>query len=254
MSPPVPTSHPRYRSLMTREKLVEAARGGLVAWEGLIAHGRGEAFDYLLGERTLPEAYVAERAAVAHLLLAERPVLSVNGNVAVLAGEAIRDLAEVTGARVEINVFHRTEERVRALAEFLRRRGIREVLGEDPDAELPGLEHPRALCTKRGIYQADVVLVPLEDGDRAEALVRMKKVVVSVDLNPLSRTSRTASVAVVDELGRALPNMVAFARENRDHPAHLEKARNAYRKEENLGGVLRGIRQNLGASGPADPA
>src|SRR2546426_3742263 len=49
----------------------------------------------------------------------------------------------------------------------------------------------RALAQRAGIYGADAVLVPLEDGDRTEALVRMKKVVVTVDLNPLSRTSRT---------------------------------------------------------------
>ena len=43
--------HPRYKSLLAREKLVEAS--DVVAKQGLIAHGRGEAFDYLLGEQTL---------------------------------------------------------------------------------------------------------------------------------------------------------------------------------------------------------
>ena len=50
---------------------------------------------------------------------------------------------------------------------------------------------------------ADVVLVPLEDGDRCEALVAMGKTVLVVDLNPLSRTARTATVTIVDEVGRA---------------------------------------------------
>jgi len=45
----VPKDHPRKRSLEIRHALVEGYRKGLVADEGLIAHGRGEAFDYLLG-------------------------------------------------------------------------------------------------------------------------------------------------------------------------------------------------------------
>ena len=32
--------------------------------------------------------------------------------------------------------------------------------------------------------KADTVLVPLEDGDRTEALVKMGKTVVAIDLNP----------------------------------------------------------------------
>lgn len=57
------------------------------------------------------------------------------------------------------------------------------------------------------MFAADVVLVPLEDGDRCEALVRMGKSVIAIDLNPLSRTSRSASITIVDELTRALPQI-----------------------------------------------
>lgn len=241
----VPESHPRYRSLVTRERLVEGCRQGLVAWEGLVAHGRGEAYDYLLGEASVPEALEAERAATAHLLLAHRPVLSVNGNVAVLAVEEVRELAEATGARVEVNLFHRTEERVARLVGRLREAGIPEVLGQDPDATIPGLDHPRGLCTRAGIHGADAVLVPLEDGDRAEALVRMGKAVLAVDLNPLSRTSRTATVAIVDEVTRALRAMTTFAHETKGDPEALQAARDAYRKEANLAGVLRRIQERL---------
>ena len=74
----VPRSHPRYTSLMTREKLVKAWKEGVAAPEGLIAHGRGEAWDYLFGEETSAPALVAEKAAAAHLVRAERPVVSVN--------------------------------------------------------------------------------------------------------------------------------------------------------------------------------
>ena len=44
--------HPRYESLKLREKIVNAYKNGILAESGMIAHGRGEAFDYLLGEET----------------------------------------------------------------------------------------------------------------------------------------------------------------------------------------------------------
>ncbi len=200
----IPPTHPRYRSLVVRERLVKGHREGIVVLEGLLAHGRGEAFDYILGERTRPPAQEAERVAAAHLLLARSPVLSVNGNTAVLAGEAMVDLAAKIPAKLEVNLFHRTEERVTRIAALLRRLGARGVLGERADARIPGLDHARALCAREGIYSADVVLVPLEDGDRTQALVAMGKTVVAVDLNPLSRTSRAATVSIIDELSRAV--------------------------------------------------
>ena len=40
-------NHPRAHSLMIRERLIENIKSGVVATAGLIAHGRGEAFDYL---------------------------------------------------------------------------------------------------------------------------------------------------------------------------------------------------------------
>ena len=74
--------HPRYRSLLVRIRLAAAHRDGVVVPEGLIAHGRGEAFDYLLGERTNVSARRAESIAAEWLLAARSPVVSVNGNVA----------------------------------------------------------------------------------------------------------------------------------------------------------------------------
>ncbi len=44
----IPASHPRRASLLRRKSLVDAAKLGLLADSALIAHGRGEAFDYLL--------------------------------------------------------------------------------------------------------------------------------------------------------------------------------------------------------------
>lgn len=205
--------HPRYQSLVVRAGLAAAHREGIVVPEGLIAHGRGEAFDYLLGERTSPSARRAERAAAEWLLAARHPVLSVNGNVAALAAREISALARaVPGLSVEVNLFHRSPARARGIAAILRRAGVREVLGVRPNARIPGLPSDRALVDRRGIYTADVCLVPLEDGDRAEALAARGQRVISIDLNPLSRTSRRADLPIVDELGRALREIARAAR------------------------------------------
>jgi len=209
----LPPDHPRYESLMKRSRLISGFKDGIVVPEGLIAHGRGEMFDYLLGEVTIEPASISERAAAAFMLNARMPVISVNGNTAALCPEGIVELSSVTGARIEVNLFHWSEERASAIKAHLQRHGAREILAEGPDAALEGLHHNRGKCHVDGIYSADVVLVPLEDGDRAQALARMGKVVISIDLNPLSRTSLSATVSIVDELTRAIPNISRFARE-----------------------------------------
>jgi len=212
----IPKSHPRYHSLVIREKLAEGFRKGLVHETGLIAHGRGEAFDYLIGERTTEIAELAEKTAAALLLIAKHPVISVNGNTASLVGRECVELAERIPAKIEVNLFHRTEERVRRIIEELESFGACDVLGDRPDARIEGLDHPRGLCCREGIYGADVVLVPLEDGDRCEALVKMGKKVIAIDLNPLSRTSQRASITIVDNVVRAIPNISKWVDELRD--------------------------------------
>jgi 4-phosphopantoate--beta-alanine ligase len=207
----IPPDHPRYRSLVTRERLAALAREGVVTLEGLTAHGRGEAFDYLLGERTTESALLAERVAAAMLLSARSPAISVNGNTAALAAEAIADLQAASRARVEVNLFHRTEERVEKISRLLEEAGVTVLRGR-AEPLLP-LSHPRALCLREGIWAADTVLVPLEDGDRCAALVGMGKRVIAIDLNPLSRTARAATLTIVDELTRALPNITRACRE-----------------------------------------
>ena len=246
-APPIPRSHPRYRSLLVRADLAEKMAAGLVVPEGLMAHGRGEAFDYLLGERTTPEAAHAERAAAAQLLLARRPALSVNGNVAALAAREVAALSKtLPGLTVEVNLFHRTPERARKVADTLRRAGVRRVLGEHPTARLRGLASDRAWVDARGILRADVVVVPLEDGDRAEALVRAGKFVISIDLNPLSRTSGRAQLPIVDELTRALRNLGRGVRHMRDwpRPQVLSVARSV-QAPDLLGAYLKRIRVRL---------
>jgi 4-phosphopantoate--beta-alanine ligase len=190
---------------MTRERLARCAKKGIVTQEGLTAHGRGEAFDYLIGERTIDSALLAERTAAAFLKAAYHPVISVNGNTAALAAHEIADLQGASGALVEVNLFHRTKKRVELIERLLEDAGA-EVFSGEAERLLP-LSHDRAWCRRNGMFSADVVLVPLEDGDRCEALVGMGKTVIAVDLNPLSRTARTATLTIVDELTRALPNI-----------------------------------------------
>ena len=97
---------------MIREKLVDGFENGLVAREGLIAHGRGESFDYLLGERTTESALNSINAASALFVLAEYPVLSVNGNTAALCGKEICELnMSLERSSIEINLFYRYREK-----------------------------------------------------------------------------------------------------------------------------------------------
>ena len=203
----LPKNHPRYESLMTRNKIAKGVEEGIVHITGLIAHGRGEAFDYLIGEATQDFALKACRVAAAFFKLARNPVISVNGNTAVLAGEEIIKLAEEAKAKIEVNLFHRSEERVKKIIEFLEEKGGKDILGMEGDAKINGLSHDRAICSYDGIYKGDVILIPLEDGDRCEALKKMGKIVLTIDLNPLSRTSINADVTVVDNVMRAIPNI-----------------------------------------------
>jgi len=94
----IPADHPRHDSLVTRHRIEAGVEAGITSKQGLIAQGRGEAFDYLLGERTLPSADAAARAAATHLLLGRHPVVSVNGNAAALVPDELVDLADAVGA------------------------------------------------------------------------------------------------------------------------------------------------------------
>jgi 4-phosphopantoate--beta-alanine ligase len=242
----IPEDHPRYRSLMTREILVKGVKDGITSMHGLIAQGRGEAFDYLLGERTTDSAIEAERAAVALMLLAKRPVISVNGNAAALAAGELCELSSALNAPLEVNLFHRTEERVSKIISLLKSRGCTTVYGDRPDRLIPGISHERAKATSEGIYGADVVLVPLEDGDRCEALVKMGKKVIAIDLNPLSRTARAASVTIVDNIVRAMPNMAAMAREMKALDAvELTKMVDAFDNDRTLALALDDMMNNV---------
>ncbi|MFX1369996.1 MAG: phosphopantothenate/pantothenate synthetase family protein, partial [Promethearchaeota archaeon] len=102
----VPDDHPRKVSLDIRHKIIDGHQRHIVATAGLLAHGRGEAFDYLIGEQTNQHAHDACRAAVAAMLTARHPVISVNGNACSLVPEELVQLSELTNAPLEINLFY----------------------------------------------------------------------------------------------------------------------------------------------------
>jgi 4-phosphopantoate--beta-alanine ligase len=211
----VDPEHPRYQSLMIRKKIAEAGVKGMLADSAMIAHGRGEAFDYLLGEQTIPSALDATREAAARLVKSNKPVLSLNGNAIALAGQEFLTIASQLGCPIEINIFYRTPQRMGALIGHLKMLNQKldldvEIMGGIPDARIPGLEGPRGACQQDGIFEADTVLVPLEDGDRCEALMAMGKTVLVIDLNPISRSSRGCTVGIVDEVTRVAKNLIQF--------------------------------------------
>lgn len=243
----IPRSHPRYESLLLRELLVKGWREGIVVTEGLLAHGRGECFDYLIGERSEDFALEAERAAAAALLSAKRPVISVNGNTAALAAESIVALAHEVGALLEVNLFYRTEERAKRIAQVLYKHGAEKVLGVyDATASIPGIHHARGKVSPHGIYVADTVMVPLEDGDRTKALKDMGKLVIAIDLNPLSRTAMTADITIVDNVVRAIPNITRFARQmKRMNRSELRSIVESYDNRKVLSKALRHIAERL---------
>jgi 4-phosphopantoate--beta-alanine ligase len=159
-------------------------------------------------------------------------------------GAKIR-LAKEIPAKIEVNIFHRTKERMELLIDHMEKEGAEGVLGRDPDARIPGLSSDRALCTKIGIYDSDVILVPIEDGDRAKALAEMGKAVISIDLNPLSRTSKTATVSISDEMTRALENMIAFVKEMKGRHDVIEETIKAFSNNSNRKEIVEEICSSL---------
>ena len=244
----IPESHPRAESLRIRERLVSGFERGLVAPEGLLAEGRGEAFDYLLGERTGRAARAAIDAAAARLLLAARPVISVNGNAAALCPKEMVMLANMVGAKLEVNLFYSDEKRRQKVAETLKKNGAAEVLGTDGGrlARLSGIDSARRAADKEGIIAADVVVVPLEDGDRTAALASLGKGVIAFDLNPMSRTAQAAEITIVDNLVRAMPLLVeSCGRMSKRNSRELEETIESFDNKKNLSDCIADIRDNL---------
>jgi len=244
----IPKSHPRAKSLLIREKLVNGFDNGLVAKEGLLAQGRGEAFDYLLGEKTGKAAARAIKAAAAQLLLAETPVISVNGNIAALCPKQIVKLSKQTKAKIEVNLFYTNENRKRVIIKTLKKNGAVEILGSkiSSSAKLSGIDSARRIVDKNGIFVADVVVVPLEDGDRTIALRKAGKTVITFDLNPLSRTSQTANITIVDNVTRAIDLLIDECKKmSKNNKKNLQKIVADFDNKKNLRESVNQIKNNL---------
>ena len=213
----IPKSHPRFVSLNIREKIVSGYNNGLVAKEGLLAHGRGEAFDYLIGERTMRSARTAINAAAVTLLTAKNSVISVNGNIAALCPKEIIQLAKITKSKIEVNLFYHNEDRKKKIARRLKNAGAKQVLGMNSKSNrrIIGIDSPRRIVDKDGIFAADVVLVPLEDGDRTLALKKAGKTVITFDLNPLSITAQTADITIVDNVVRGMRLLISACKKTK---------------------------------------
>ena len=246
--PLIPKSHPRAKSLLIRERLVDGFDKGLVAKEGLLAQGRGEAFDYLLGEKTGTASKKAIRAAAAQLLLANMPVISVNGNIAALRPKQTIRLSKQIGAKLEVNLFYSSEKRRKAIVKTLKENGATEILGTDSSdsARLAGADSARRIVDKKGIFAADVVVVPLEDGDRTLALRRAGKKVIAFDLNPLSRTSQAANITIVDNVTRAIDLLISECKKlEKKNRNGLEEIVSEFDNKKNLAENIIQIKNNL---------
>ena len=238
----IPKNHPRAKSLFIREKLVLGFERGLVAKEGLIAHGRGETFDYLLGEKTTKNAKKAIKAAAVALVSAKVPVISVNGNIAALCAKEIVQLAKEIDAKIEVNLFYTNEKRKKNIVKILEKAGAKNILGTNSDSSktILGLDSARRIIDKSGIYVADLVLVPLEDGDRTIALKKAGKCVVTFDLNPLSRTAQTADITIIDNIMRGMKELISECKRAKKSKHHI-----IFNNKKNLSEAVLEIKKNL---------
>ena len=244
----IPKSHPRVKSLLIREKLVSGFDKGLVAKEGLLAQGRGEAFDYLLGEKTGKTAKLAIKVAAAQILLADSPVISVNGNIAALCPKEVVKLARQTGSKIEVNLFYTNEKRKNAIVKVLKNNGAKEVLGvkQSSKTALSGIDSARRFVDKNGIYSSDVIVVPLEDGDRTLALRKAGKIVITFDLNPLSRTAQTANITIVDNVTRSMNLLIENCKKlSNKKKETLKKIVANFDNKKNLSNSINEIKNNL---------
>ena len=236
----IPKSHPRFVSLNIREKIVSGYNNGLVAKEGLLAHGRGEAFDYLIGEKTLRSARTAINAAAVTLLTAKNSVISVNGNIAALCPKEIIQLAKITKSKIEVNLFYHNEDRKKKIVRRLKNAGAKQVLGTNPrsNRRITGIDSPRRIVDKDGIFAADVVFVPLEDGDRTRALKIAGKTVITFDLNPLSRTAQTADITIVDNVIRGMQLLISACKKTKTKKVN-------FNNKKTLASAISEIKNNL---------
>ena len=236
--------HPRYEALVYREKIVEAHKKGILADSGMIAHGRGETFDYLIGEKTTFNSLNTINVAACYFLTAKTPVLSVNGNTTALVSEEIAQLSKILDIPVEINLYYRTPERIKNIERVYKELGVKELIGTDDDdfIDTPDLNGPRSPVSIEGINKADLVFIPLEDGDRAEKLAALQKNIINVDLNPLSRTAKTSTLTIVDNIVRAMPLLIKSIEKYSNYDeSFLHKKISTFNNKVNLDNAIQDI-------------
>ena len=152
----------------------------------------------------------------------------------------IIQLSKNTNSKIEVNLFYSSEKRKKAITKILKKSGAKEILGlnKKSSAKLLGIDSARRIVDKNGIFSADVVLVPLEDGDRTIALKKQRKKFITFDLNPLSRTSEAADITIVDNVTRAMKLLVIESEKKR-------KKSSTYNNKKNLKLSILEIRKNL---------
>ena len=102
------------------------------------------------------------------------------------------------------------------------------------------------MISSEGQLKSDVVFVPLEDGDRTAALEKMWKKVITVDLNPLSRTAQTATITIVDNIVRALPLLIEKIKTYQKYQKNqLKKILHTYDNQAILSSSLKFIGERL---------
>ena len=168
-------------------------------------------------------------------MLSNKSIISINGNTAWLCARDLVILSNLTKSGIEVNLFHKRLARSNAIAKILRKEDATEVLGLNTKLKsvINGISSNRKYVDKNGIMKSDTIFVALEDGDRTESLVKMGKKVISVDLNPLSHTAMASDVTIVDNIVRAIPNMIKISEQlvKRDKSYLLQQIKNFDNKE-----------------------
>jgi len=124
-------------------------------------------------------------------------------------------------------------------------------IDSNKSVRIPELESNRRKIDSEGIFIADLVFVPLEDGDRAIALKKMDKKVITVDLNPLSRTSMASDVSIIDNIVRVFPLLIKNIEYHKKNSTirDLENLINNYNNKEMMNQCLRTIRFGSNTTG-----
>ncbi|MEK6947297.1 MAG: phosphopantothenate/pantothenate synthetase family protein, partial [Nanoarchaeota archaeon] len=157
----------------------------------------------------------------------------------------LAQLSILINAPLEINIFHSSKKRELKIKKHLEKHGAKNILLPDNHHKIKFLDSNRKYVNPNGIMKADAVFVPLEDGDRTEALIKNGKRVITVDLNPLSRTAQKAIITIVDNIIRAMPVLILAIKKLKKYDKNkLEKIMDNYDNKKILNEALKFIRDS----------